>query len=192
MAKYFLFLILAAVSACSLRAQETAGRNYIGAGCFEGEVAVGPTLGYSPQTRFYRMPAGFCAALEGRYNFRQRPFDVGLRCGVSGHNRWSQSSCSGDLQLVGSWLAVADYNLRLLPGLTLCAGIGLGGAWVAEPVEVTETGESRGDRGAFCAMPRVGFECWRHLRFTAAYYLMERESRHLELTVGIVFGGGRR
>lgn len=192
MQKYFLILIFAGLPFCILRAQGTVERKYAGVGRFEVEAAVGPTLGYSPLARFYRMPTGFCAALEGRYNFRQRPFDVGLRFGASGHNRWSHRSCSGDFQLVASCLVVADYNIHLLSGLTFYAGLGLGGAFVAESAEETETGVRSGDRGVFCAMPRVGFECWRHLRFTVAYCLMERESSHLELTVGIVFGGGRR
>ena len=192
MAKYFLMLVLGAASACFVRAQEASGRSYAGAGRFEGEVAAGPTLGYSSLPRFYRMPAGFCAALEGRYNFRQRPFDVGLRFGASGHNRWTQNSCTGDFQLTASWLAVADYNVHLLPGLTSYAGLGVGGAFVAESAEETDPGVRSGDRGAFCAMPRMGFECWRHLRITAGYFLTERESRRLELTGGLVFGGGRR
>lgn len=54
-------------------------------------------------------------------------------------------------------------------------------------------GFSTGDKkGSFCFMPRVGVELFHRLRFTFDYKLQEKANRHFDLTVGFVFGGGRK
>ena len=84
MIRHCFFLIFAVLPFCGLQAQDTAiSPRYPGAGCFEGEVAVGATFGYASLGSFDNDAAGFCLVAESRYNFRRTPFDVGLRLGVS-------------------------------------------------------------------------------------------------------------
>ena len=80
MIRHCFFLIFAVLPFCGLQAQDTAiSPRYPGAGCFEGEVAVGATFGYASLGSFDNDAAGFCLVAESRYNFRRTPFDVGLR-----------------------------------------------------------------------------------------------------------------
>lgn len=41
-------------------------------------------------------------------------------------------------------------------------------------------------------MPRIGVELLHHLRVTLDYKFQEKANRHIGLTLGVVFGGGRR
>lgn len=54
-------------------------------------------------------------------------------------------------------------------------------------------GFSTGNKTAsFCFMPRVGVELFHHLRITLDYKLQEKANRHVGISLGVVFGGGRR
>ena len=80
MIRYCFFLIFAVLPFCGLQAQDTAiSPRYPGAGCFEGEVAVGATFGYASLGGFDNDAAGFCLVAESRYNFRRTT----LRCGFA-------------------------------------------------------------------------------------------------------------
>lgn len=80
------------------------------------------------------------------------------------------------------------------------AGAGVGYAFLdnSAPVVFDDTqsnwgGFSTGSRsGSLCFMPRIGVELFHHLRVTFDYKLQERANRHFGLSLGVVFGGGRR
>lgn len=192
MVKYLFFMLVAAVPLCAVRAQNVSvgagGR--IGAGCFEGEVAAGATFGHASLRGFDNDAVGFCLAAEGRYNFGRIPFDAGLRLGGAYYSRQDPGVCTNDPFPVFSLMAVADYNLHLAPKLTLFAGIGVGGAYLSRTAEEAISDTPSGGRAAFCAMPRIGCECWNRLRVTLGYMCTELANRHLSLTLGIVIGGG--
>ena len=186
-------MIFAVLPFCGLQAQDTAiSPRYPGAGCFEGEVAVGATFGYASLGSFDNDAAGFCLVAESRYNFRRTPFDVGLRLGGSCYSRLAAGVCSQDPFMMFSLMAVADYNLHLTPKVALFAGAGIGGAYVLRTAEGAVSDTPSSDCAAFCVMPRVGCECWNRLRVTLGYMCTERANRHLSLTFGIAIGGGRR
>lgn len=186
MAKYLLCLFFALAAAGRPQAQER-----VGAGRFEGEVALGAVLGYSRLPGFDNNAVGICASVEARYNFRQAPFDVGLRAGGSWYSRQAPGVCTPDPFAAGSLMAVADYNLFLTRNLTLFAGIGAGGI-ACRPAYDVQHGAPNDWSIRFCAMPRLGCECWNRLRITLGYLCTERANRHLSLTFGIAIGGGRR
>jgi len=65
MIRHCFFLIFAVLPFCGLQAQDTAiSPRYPGAGCFEGEVAVGATFGYASLGSFDNDAAGFCLSLK--------------------------------------------------------------------------------------------------------------------------------
>ncbi len=97
-------------------------------------------------------------------------------------------------------MAVADYNFRRRRNVSFFAGAGVGYAFLdnSAPVVFDDTqsnwgGFSTGSRsGSLCFMPRIGVELFHHLRVTFDYKLQERANCHFGLSLGVVFGGGRR
>ena len=71
-------------------------------------------------------------------------------------------------------------------GIKPFVGLGLGVAWS----DINADGSRKGTH--FAVMPRVGVELSHHLRITLAYKIFERANNHLTLSLGYVFGGGRR
>ena len=192
MVKYFLFLLFAAAPFDSVWAQDDGTGSWVGAGRFEGEVAVGATFGYSSLRGYRNTAAGPCLAVECRYNFRRLPFDAGLRIDASFYSRWPRSSCSSDPFPVATVMAVADYNVQVTRRMALYAGVGVGYAAIMRTAAGAEVDDGSFDgQIRFAAMPRIGCECWNRLRVTLGYVCTERANRHLTLTVGIAIGGRR-
>lgn len=193
MNRYLLVPLLLLSVATGLHAQEQGRvRSRIPEGRrFEVEIAAGTTFGYAPLEGLRNAPAGVCAAIEGRYNFRRIPFDVGLRIDAAIYSRRG-GGCSPNLFLTGDVLAVADYNLSIVRGLVLFAGAGAGVAGFSYTVESVKEDGVGNLEFYFCAMPRVGFECWNRLRITFGYTLTERANSRMSLTLGLAIGGGRR
>ena len=155
-------------------------------GRFEGEIGGGLSFG-----------AAFYA--EARYNVQLLPLDVGVQVGGTIFHR--ESDHAGQLKF-RSWnvMAVADYNFRRRRNVSFFAGAGVGYAFLdnSAPVVFDDTqsnwgGFSTGSRsGSLCFMPRIGVELFHHLRVTFDYKLQERANRHFGLSLGVLFGGGRR
>ena len=66
MVKYLLFLLFAAAPFDYVWAQDDGTGSWVGAGRFEGEVAVGATFGYSSLRGYRNTAAGPCLAVECR------------------------------------------------------------------------------------------------------------------------------
>lgn len=167
-------------------------------GRFEGEIGGGLSFG-ADRLNFDRSNPGAAFYAEVRYNVQLLPLDVGVQVGGTIFHR--ESDHAGQLKF-RSWnvMAVADYNFRRRRNVSFFAGAGVGYAFLdnSAPVVFDDTqsnwgGFSTGSRsGSLCFMPRIGVELFHHLRVTFDYKLQERANRHFGLSLGVVFGGGRR
>lgn len=128
---------------------------------------------------------------EGRYNLRNVPVDVGLQVQYGAFYRtWAATGIDRDFRFV-TVLAVSDYNFRRGRNISPFVGVGAGMSFVRIEHSDLESINNSCDLSA-CVMPRVGIEFFRHVRFTVGYRLMNKEYSNLELSLGVVFGGGRR
>lgn len=167
-------------------------------GRIEGEIGVGALFG-GDKLNFDNNRIGATYYAEVRYNMSRMPLDVGLQVAGSIFNRDSDNA--GDLKFK-TWniMAVTDYNILRCKKVSFFTGVGLGYAILDNSAPITFdnsapnwAGFSTGDKsGSFCFMPRVGVELFHRLRFTLDYKLQEKANRHFDLTVGFVFGGGKR
>ena len=178
-----LILALALLCAFQSNAQSTpsAKRSDCEVRRFEGEIGVGINFG-ADKLNFNSNRIGATFFAEGRYNLQRLPIDVGLQIAGSIFHRDADNAGNLEFQ---TWnvLAVTDYNLRRCNKVSIRF----------DNSNPNWAGFSTGDKkGSFCFMPRVGVELFHRLRFTFDYKLQEKANRHFDLTVGFVFGGGRK
>lgn len=153
-------------------------------GRFEFEAAVGFT---HPLGRFVsdsRKPIR-ALALEGRFNFRNHPLDLGLEY-YFGKTPRERAPLEWKARVMG-YSVFLDYNFRRGTNFSpfVGAGVGLG---VCKNVN----GEAVGPEGhRFLLSPRLGVELFRHVRLTAFARFAGRSYNHIGLSLGIVLGGGR-
>ena len=167
-------------------------------GRFEGEIGGGISFG-ADKLNFDKNKLGATFYTEARYNMQRVPLDVGVQVGGTIFHR--ESVNAGQLKFK-TWnvMAVTDYNLQRHKKISFFAGIGLGYASLDHSAPITFDdsqpnwgGFSTGTKtGSFCFMPRIGVEVLHHLRVTIDYKFQEKANRHFGLTLGVVFGGGRR
>ncbi len=167
-------------------------------GRIEGEIGVGLSFG-ADKLNFDKNRLGATFHAEARYNMLRVPLDVGVQ--VAGTIFHRESVDAGELKFK-TWnvMAVTDYNFRRHTKISFFAGMGLGYASLdhSAPIVFDDSqpnwgGFSTGTKtGSFCFMPRVGVELFHHLRVTLDYKLQEKANRHFGLSLGVVFGGGRR
>lgn len=196
-----LFFVFALLLPCSMpgnaqtRQFEVADRQV---GRFEGEIGGGISFG-AARLNFDNNKLGATFYAEARYNMQRVPLDVGVQVGGTIFHR--ESINAGQLKF-RTWnvTAVTDYNLRRYGKISFFAGIGLGYASLdnSAPITLDDSqpnwgGFSTGTKtGSLCLMPRIGVELLHHLRVTLDYKLQEKANRHFGLSIGVVFGGGRR
>ena len=139
--------------------------------CFEVE----PHIGIA-STSFLTM------GIEYRYNFNQRPWDVGINSAFDFNG--------GRITVVG------DYNFGRNKNSSFF--IGLGAGWANTSIlNIDEAIEEYGDsccastQDCLCLYPRIGLELFRHLRLTAAVNTYNFKEAEFLLTIGVAIGGGR-
>ena len=123
------------------------------------------------------------AGIEYRYNFNQRPWDVGINC---------------SMDFSGSRITtVGDYNFARNKNTSFFIGIGAG--WAnTDILNIDEAIEEYGDsccastQDCLCVYPRIGVEFFRHLRLTAAVNTYNFKEAEFLLTLGVAIGGGSK
>ena len=153
--------------------------------------AWGATFGYTRLADQSNMCMGFCGGTEYRYNLRRTPLDVGLHFFGSFYWREPRASCTARFYNSFRMMGVVDYNMAVARRVECFFGAGLGVVFVGPKADMP-VGDAAEWSSRFGAMPRIGVECWSHLRLTLGYVWTERANNHLMMTVGVVFGGGRR
>ena len=194
--KKTLICLLALFWAWALHAQNNASTLEVRR--IEGEIGLGLVFA-TGKLQFDRVNTGATGHIELRYNLRRQPIDVGVQ--VSGAIFHRESDMAGRLKFRGwNLLAVSDYNYRRGRRVSLFGGLGLGYASIINSAPITFDNTqphwgriSTGDKtGSFCVMPRIGVEFFNHLRLTLDYKWQEKANCHFSLTLGGVFGGGRK
>ena len=192
----FAFALLCFMQGIAQTSQSTVADRKVG--CIEGEIGGGFAFG-ADKLNFDKNKLGATFYAEVRYNIQRVPLDVGVQVGGTIFHR--ESVNAGQLKFK-TWnvMAVTDYNFRRYKKISFFAGIGLGYASLDNSAPITFDdsqpnwgGFSTGTKtGSFCFMPRIGVELFHHLRVTFNYKLEEKANRHFNISVGVVFGGGRK
>ena len=125
----------------------------------------------------------FTTGIEYRYNFNQRPWDVGIDSAFDFNG--------GRITVVG------DYNFGRNKNSSFF--IGLGAGWANTSIlNIDEAIEEYGDsccastQDCLCVYPRIGLEFFRHLRLTAVVNTYNFKEAEFLLTLGVAIGGGRK
>lgn len=193
MSKRITILFIAIMSCVATFAQKVEVRR------LEGEIGVGLVNGVSKLT-LDGCDAGPRLYAELRYNLRILPIDVGLQFSSAYFHRGADGQAHR-LQIKSSnIMAVADYNLFRGRKISLFAGAGVGCGVLNHTAPITITrpderwsGYTTGDgKAKFSVMPRFGVEFFNHLRLTLFYTGEEKANNHYGLSIGGVFGGGRK
>lgn len=192
----FVFALLCFMQVSAQTGQSSVADRKVGR--IEGEIGVGLSFG-ADKLNFDKNRLGATFYAEARYNMQRVPLDVGVQ--VAGSIFHRESVNAGELKFK-TWnvMAVTDYNFRRHAKISFFAGMGLGYASLDNSAPITFDdsqpnwgGFSTGTKTeSFCFMPRVGVELFHHLRVTFDYKLQEKANRHFGLSLGVVFGGGRR
>lgn len=150
---------------------------------FEIELAVGGSYGLGKYVGTNRI--GPALALEGRYNFKAFPADLGLELFFGSTLRSFQNR---DLSnRIASVSILGDYNFYR--GQTFSPFVGFGIGMASCDVVVGTFGE---EGGRFLCTPRVGVEICRHFRLTCYSRLCVHMKGYNQVgfSLGYVLGGG--
>lgn len=182
----YILLVLAILLTTAVSAQSYLVKRTVGA--VEGEIGVGLATAANKLSQFGETRQGVDAHVEVRYNFHQKPFDIGLHFGISSFRRGRYHQQGAALYKFDSQhlMAVSDYNFFQGRLVSVFMGVGVGAAWSGTIAD----GSGKGFN--FCAMPRVGIELQNVVRIYASYKAYERANNHLVVGVGFVIGGRRR
>lgn len=193
MKKILSLILMAMMSLCAL-AQEVQP--------FEGEICGGityPTASWESNDGIMSdngSKIGYEIGIEGRYNFKRLPLDVGLRIDNSaahrkdmGHEWGGQGSSGRYYDRTASWrttciAAVCDYNFYDQSSTTFFAGLGLGAGYLYDG------GNEDIYRAVF--IPRIGVEVSQFLRFTLDAHISKKYFNTVGLSLGLVVGGHKR
>lgn len=160
------------------------------AGKFEGEIGAGiPFLGKKYGGTF---EPGWAAYAEGRYNFRSIPVDIGLKFQTGEFYRtWDRAAFNGDYRFYTASV-VSHYNFRRTKNVSPFVGCGVGVSVFTAHYYDFEVIDCKEHDFAACIAPRIGIEFFHHVRLSAAYLLMNKQYGNMEVSIGVVLGGGRR
>lgn len=156
---------------------------------FEGEFRAGFT---TPLGAYHtgKSQVSLSLGLEGRYNFRDSPWDCGLMLDLSTARRGYEHLYNDDFD---RWqnnrtLALAltgDYNFRQGTKVNPFVGTALGVAF--NDVAGDKYFPSKGTSMLFS--PRVGVEFLYHFRITTQFNLSRKGYNNLSITLGVTLGG---
>lgn len=135
---------------------------------------------------------GFALGMELRYNFKDSPMDLGVTIDfTSAYYEFKQEPETleqfNSKTLIG---ITSDYNFRQGGKVNPFVGLGVGlGVHDALMDVVDDTNDCN---NTIAIAPRCGVELWRHLRLTLAANISCKYYNNISLTVGCVFGGGKK
>lgn len=130
---------------------------------------------------------------EMRYNFNQKPFDVGVQLGINtavrdvsptGYGSGEQSNRVALLAVVSDWNFAQGRRVNPFAGL----GLGMGRRDVLNDYIYPDNDGTY----TLVAQPRVGVELMRHVRLTLSSTLAGKGYNNVELSLGLVLGGRPR
>lgn len=150
---------------------------------FEFEISIGGTYGIDKYVG--KKLIGPALALESRYNFPQNPMDLGLEIyGGSTARKYEDSNLSNRILSLSLY---SDYNFRRGKKFSPFFGVGVGIA----SYQIVQ-GYYGNDAVKAIFTPRFGLEMLNHFRITAYSKLGYKGYNNFGISVGYVFGGGRK
>ena len=124
-----------------------------------------------------------------RYNLKDKQLSTGFDFTFSGWNRYSPDTRPSYHQNAFVFLLTTDYNYtKSHPKFIPFAGIGLGYSLIRERELWGFSDTANFDKSHFAASPRVGFEAFKRLRFTAEYMYLGNRNNFLNFRLGFVIG----
>lgn len=150
---------------------------------FEVEVKTGTTYPLDNLVGSKRLGIQF--GLEGRWNIKRSPFDVGAEAYMGAAFRHYQGE--GMSHRLLSFSAFGDYNFLRGHTISLFIGVGVG---VAACDNIKGSYGTEGTSALF--IPRIGMEISRHLRLTLDARIARKGYNTIGLSIGYAFGGGRK
>lgn len=159
-------------------------------GKFEAEVGAGfPFLAKRYNGKYE--PGWFLHA-EGRYNFRPAPVDIGLQFQIGAlYREWRETAVNRDYHFYTTSV-VSHYNFRRTKNVSPFVGCGVGFSIVTVNHSDWDAIDRKEHDFAASIAPRIGVEFFHHVRLSVAYLLMNKEYSNMEVSVGVVLGGGHR
>lgn len=156
---------------------------------FEFEPFLGTTYGLSSEAGSREI--GPALGVEGRWNLRKCPFDVGMQLYLGTAEtsfQGSDVSCR-----TASFTIIGDYNWKRGSSFSPFVGLGLG----ANHYDIINSGwydykYNDDDVSGYGLVPRAGIEFFRHFRVTLTGHLGKKIYNTVGLTIGYAFGGGKR
>lgn len=166
---------------------------------FEIEAGLGiTTAGNSTSLWGYTNRANRIGAnliIEPRINIPGSSFDIGVQLNLNYFARIWGDNITYTYRFK-NLAAYTDYNYRKWKYLHLFGGCGIGLSAYETEIYRPVSGQSPftiSYYDSFYLAPRVGVEVFNHLRLTVEYkFLRWEEVSNLNITVGFVFGGGRK
>lgn len=132
---------------------------------------------------------------EFRFNIPSSPFDASLQLGVGTFFR-EKNGHRDKFWYNPSIITFADYNFRNWNTASIFLGAGIGGTrttWSYIPELQKNNSSELVDSAHLLLCPRFGVEIINHIRLTAEYnFSFDRFFNCFELTLGVVFGGGKK
>lgn len=143
---------------------------------------VGAYHGGSAQT-------GSALGMEGRYNFKDSPWDCGLMLELTTARRgFSNDADIWQSNRTLAFAATGAYNFHQGRNVNPFAGIAIGIA--GNDVVGDDVYPSNGTSLFFS--PRIGVELFRHFRLTISSNISRKGYNNLQLSLGVVIGGGKK
>jgi hypothetical protein len=172
---------------------------------FELELA-GGIVSPTDKLSFDKNNLGWTAQGELRYNFKRLPLDLGVHVDGALFNREGKPLGSAEelKQLASAkftsitGLGVIDLNILRTKGFSIFFGCGVGYGMLISDLTAIQNVQDIDQKGSFCVMPRAGIELFHHLRATFYYKHFEAgknyefSQNHYGVSLGVVFGGGKK
>ncbi|MDR0768842.1 MAG: hypothetical protein LBE71_02910 [Dysgonamonadaceae bacterium] len=149
-------------------------------------VNAGLALGFSKDKNGFYNELGGAITLGNafRCNLIDKQLSLGLQFTFSGWNRISADGESSYHQNAFVFLVTTDYNYtKIHPNFVPFAGIGVGTGLLEN-----DRGMSTDYKRGFAISPRIGFELFKRLRFTAEYMYLGNGNNFFNYKFGFVIG----
>jgi len=137
-----------------------------------------------------KMGAAFL--MEARVNIPTTAFDVGLQLSRHYFDREWEDLMDQTYRFT-SLTTYVDYNYRKWNNIVPFAGIGIGFSYIdLEYDYINSIGSNTNYIRSACFNPRIGVEFYNRIRLTCDWRLMDKNLSHIGLSLGFVFGGGKK
>lgn len=157
-------------------------------GAFEMEPHLGISLPLAGKGYTDDSAVSFVLGCEARFNFKQKPFDVGLQLDLG-------NVCHNEVVFIGSWSLFSDYNFRQTQKISPFVGLGLGFAGIGT-ISCSSPESETHDHGrdGLLISPRCGVEFLHSFRLTATCNVLTAspDLSYFALTFGVSLGGWKK